>query len=140
MNSQKLYTKLLWYTVITIWILLVLHLIAMKFHLYWLFDWFDILMHGLGGIVVGLFMAALLVKVKPVLKKHLGLFIFLILAGTVLVGLLWESLELFLDLYMKTTIHQPSVSDTILDLIMDGAGALVASVLAVVTIQKYGKN
>ena len=140
MNSQKLYTKLLWYTVITIWILLVLHLVAMKFHLYWVFDWFDILMHGLGGIVVGFFMAAVLVKIKPFLKEHLSLLIFLILAGTVFIGLLWESLEFVLDLYMRTTIHQPSVSDTILDLIMDGVGSLVASVLTVITIQKYGKN
>ena len=140
MNSNKLYTKLLWYTVITIWILLALHLSAMKFYLYWVFDWFDIVMHGLGGLVVGFFMAAVLVKVKPVLKEHLGLLVFLILAGTIFIGFLWESLELVLDLYMKTTIHQPSVSDTILDLVMDGVGGLVAAFLGVITIQKYGKS
>ena len=77
MNSNKLYTRLLWYTVITIWILLALHLSAMKFYLYWVFDWFDIVMHGLGGLVVGFFMTAILVKLKPVLKEHLGLLVFL---------------------------------------------------------------
>lgn len=139
MNSHTLYTKLLWYTVITIWVLLALHLVAMKFHLYWVVDWFDILMHGLGGLVVGFFMTALLVKVKPILQQHLGLLVFLILTGTIFIGFLWESLELILDLYMKTTIHQPSVSDTILDLIMDGVGGVIAAFLGVITIQRHGK-
>jgi len=140
MNSQKLYTKLLWYTVITIWILLALHLTAMKFYLYWVFDWFDILMHGLGGVVVGFFITALTIRFKAMIKEHLGLLVFIVLAGTIFVGLLWESFELVIDLYMKTNIHQPSVSDTILDLIMDGVGALVAAILGVITIQKYGKS
>lgn len=139
MNSQKLYTILLVFTVVSIWILLGLHLAAMKFYLYWVLGWFDILMHGLGGVVVGFFLAALLIRFKSILKEHIGLLIFLVIAGTIFVGLLWESLELVLDLYMKEAIHQPSVSDTIIDLIMDGVGALIAGIVSVVTIKKYGK-
>lgn len=139
MESRKLYAMLLIFTAASVWILLGLQLTAMKFYLYWVFEWFDILMHGLGGVAVGFFIAALLVRFKDVLREHSGIFVFLVLAGTVFIGLLWESLELVLDLYMKEALHQPSVSDTILDLIMDGVGALVAGIVSIITIKKYGK-
>ncbi|MBP6925898.1 MAG: hypothetical protein KBC22_02490 [Candidatus Pacebacteria bacterium] len=137
MFSQELYKKLLALTVISVWILLILQLFAMEFHLYWIFKWFDILMHGIGGIAVGFFMSALLVRFKPMLVSHYGLFILIVATGTVFVGLLWESLELLLDLYMRVPLHQPSVTDTIIDLVMDGVGAYIAGVLGVIIVKKY---
>jgi hypothetical protein len=137
MFSQELYKKMLALTVISVWILLILQLFAMEFHLYWIFKWFDILMHGIGGIAVGFFMGALLVRFKPVVLSHHGLYIILVVGGALFVGLAWESIELFLDLYMKAQVHQLSVSDTILDLVMDGVGAYIAGVLGVIMVKKY---
>lgn len=137
MNTQKIYTILLWCTFVSVWALTILHLLAMKFHLYWIFSWFDIMMHGIGGITVGFFVGAVLVRIKSILIEHAGLLLILIITGTIFIGLLWESLEFILDIYMGTHLYQPSVGDTILDLVMDGVGALVAGLVTIKIIKKY---
>lgn len=140
MNGEKVYTRLLIATTGMIWILMILHFFAMRFHLYWTFSWFDILMHGLGGIVVGLLAGAFFVRFVPIVLEHAVLFFILVLAGTFLLGFLWEALEFILDAYMKLPLHQPSVGDTMIDLVMDTLGGIIAGTFGLFIIKKYGNR
>lgn len=107
-----------------------LHHLALTYFLYWTFDWFDILMHFLGGLTIGLF--ALYVFFTSGYVKYPNDHWVVVLSVTVgavlIVGLVWELWELFVGF---TDVLQDR-GDTILDLIMDTLGALCA--------YYYGKN
>jgi hypothetical protein len=82
---------------------------------YW---WWDSYEHFLGGIVVGFFVVWALSLVKK--TAPLWLVVFFILA----VGLAWESIELFYP--MGVSPFMSWEADTIKDLILDTAGAILA--------------
>ena len=103
----------------------VLHHYAMLNFWYWLYWWFDILMHFLGGLLVSIiaiwvyyfsgFFSGVSFNKKNLLK-------FSIIAVLV-VGISWEVFEIII----KETINEPDfISDTFLDLILDLVGAFVA--------------
>lgn len=104
----------------------VLHQMALSFSLYWTLDWYDIMMHFLGGVWVGfgtlfIFFTSGLVKITQRIKEPLLILLILILAVLV-VGLTWELWELFTGL--SNIIED--LGDTILDLIMDVIGGVAA--------------
>jgi uncharacterized BrkB/YihY/UPF0761 family membrane protein len=98
----------------------VLHMIALKFYLYWVIDWFDIPMHFLGSLLIGLIVISFLFRViirgENFNKK---LFISAVFLGVMVVGLGWELFELFFG--MTDLIKDRA--DTIMDLIMDAIGS-----------------
>lgn len=105
----------------------ILHYVALVNFLYWNVDWFDIMMHFLGGVTMAYL--ALFVfftsNYLPHFAKHrdnLWLVFFVVMAFTAVIGLGWELWEIF---YGMTDIFSDKF-DTILDLIMDilGAGAV----------------
>lgn len=103
---------------------LFLHIVALKLHLYWLTEWFDILMHLLGGFVVGL-LALYLFYVSDWTefpKHHLGSIFAMTLGSVLLVGLGWELWEVFVGF---TDAVNDQV-DTFVDLVMDIIGGCVA--------------
>ncbi len=105
----------------------ILNNLGNEFFLYWKFWWFDIVMHFLGGLWVGL--SALwfysfsgffedVRKDKP--------FIFLLSFLSVLVvGLGWEVFEFLIEIDFSNNY----ISDTSLDLIMDILGGITASLI-----------
>jgi len=110
-------------------IIAVAHYYATINSLYWLIDWFDIPMHFLGGLLMG-FIALFIFFTSE--KIHFPsdnrVVIFCITLGFVLiVGLVWELWEIFAGL---TNIIN-DLGDTIFDLIMDTAGAIVAYLLTI---------
>lgn len=84
--------------------------------LYWRFEWFDIVMHYLGGLTIGVFFIALLKRFRP--------WLFLFLFVTVAVG--WEVFEYVVGLPREANY----VFDTALDFLMDTLGAGTAYTLA----------
>jgi len=99
------------------------HFFALKLFLYWTTDWFDILMHFLGGALIGLIVISFIQRLhngKEVLNKRL-LSISVILA-VVAIGLSWELWELFVGF----TDVLSDRTDTIIDLIMDLIGGTSA--------------
>ena len=135
MLKQKLFIE----QFILIAVIAVLHFLALKFYLYWTFEWFDILMHFLGGLWVALvatwffFFSGFLYKdIKPI--KKVKIFSIAIIS-VIIVGVLWEVWELEADLVFIDEAGY--FFDTSLDLVMDTLGGVVAFIY---TKQKYLKT
>lgn len=114
--------------VIAIWIMLVLQIAASVWSLYWILPWFDILMHFLGGVWLGLTIFALLTRSIPYLLTHKALMVIVLVSGTLFIGFAWEIMEFFLDLVLGTNMFQPDLPDTLIDLAMDMAGSAVSAI------------
>lgn len=93
-----------------------LHFIADAFYFYWTFWWYDIMMHFLAGFTGGLL---ILWFIRPfgILKS-----IYFALLGILVIGITWEIFEYVYHIAQTTDYWQ----DTILDLIADVAGAVLA--------------
>jgi len=101
-----------------------LHFAALSFYFYWQWWWFDILMHFLGGVVVGLgamwaLMGFSFTQKIPLSDRRT---LFLLLFSVAVVGIGWEIMELKFGLYGTSSY----AADTSLDLVMDLTGALAA--------------
>ncbi len=104
----------------------VLNLLATYLHLYWVFSWFDMLMHFLGGVAAGYLVYIILYKKASSLQQDSPvLFIFLIVGGTLVIGFLWEILEVVLDTFFRSQLA-PALSDSLSDLFFDALGGMVA--------------
>lgn len=105
-------------------VIAVMHFGALVFFLYWTTEWFDVIMHFLGGMLMGLgalfiFYTSGFIK----LPTDNRLLVFVITLSFVLViGLAWELWEIFVGF---TDVLEDQ-ADTILDVIMDTLGALAA--------------
>lgn len=87
--------------------------------------WLDIALHFLGGFSTALFF--IFVFQNTYKKTSKLFFVFLILGGVVLLGVLWEFFEWFLDYFqILSVISQPSLNDTMADFAMDLLGAVGA--------------
>lgn len=123
-------TRLLLPIVFLIWAIFSLHTIALTIHLYWIFPWFDILMHFLGGVWVGLFLLWFLYYSDYVPRILLPRYT---LAGALLfgflLGLLWEVFEIVVQ--TKTGVHFEGnwALDTAIDLGMDIFGITLGALL-----------
>lgn len=99
----------------------VLHFIALEFFLYWIFPWFDLLMHFAGGFLVACIGLWGLSRVhKSVLSKRQALIT--TLSVVIIVGVGWELFEYLAGLTRKDEY----VLDTTGDLVADIIGGLSA--------------
>lgn len=104
--------------IVTLFIILVLmHLAAVHFYLYWTVWWFDIIMHVLGGLIAGLLVAHGVDGSRPKLLVSQ-------IIAAVVIGILWEIYEYKSGATFVT--QGMYVIDTVSDLLCDIAGGLVA--------------
>ncbi len=80
------YKRALILTLICAGALLCLHLLALKYYLYWLIPWFDIVLHILGGFVIGMGVFAIV----PLKKSSVW---FTPLFCVLLMSIFWEIFE-----------------------------------------------
>lgn len=101
-----------------------LHMAATYLRLYWTTEWFDILMHFLGGLFIGLciLFICFISGYLSLPKENLFLVHGLTIGFVLIVGLVWELWEIFVGLTDVFTDQ----GDTILDVVMDTLGALAA--------------
>ena len=116
--------QLLIFNIGLVFLIAVLNKIALNFFLYWRFWWFDILMHFLGGLWVGIIILWLYyysgyIK-RPIESKKYVFWLSVI--SVIIVGLGWEIFEFIIEVDFSNNY----VGDTLLDLIMDTIGAVVA--------------
>lgn len=115
--------KLLLDSLIVILVVAILHGAALVFYLYWQYAWYDILVHFLGGVFLGLLLLWLLLHsgyfTVPTSKT---LIMLNLLFGTLIVGALWEVFEVVAGV----PILEDYALDTSIDLLMDFLGAFLA--------------
>lgn len=104
--------------------LAVLQTLALTFYLYWVYLWFDIPMHFLGGVTVALGFYGIRWIANRTPKQFrglLGTFLF-----AFMIGMLWELYELLFAFPL-----QPGyLADSLLDLVMDILGGVAGFYIA----------
>ena len=101
----------------------VIHKLALDFSFYWTTGWFDIVMHGFGGLIGSLLVIYVLQRLGfsgQTLPRKIILFLFVCIS-VLAVGSIWELWEIFVGFTDPFT----DIGDTILDLIMDTIGAII---------------
>ncbi|MEX2013811.1 MAG: hypothetical protein WD896_00450 [Parcubacteria group bacterium] len=93
-----------------------LHFFAEAFYFYWTIWWFDTMMHLLAGICGGLILVRFTWPLAPL---HRAVFV---LVGVLVVGISWEVFEYVFDIANAIDYW----SDTLIDLVADMTGAIVA--------------
>jgi hypothetical protein len=102
----------------------VLDRIAAAHYLYWVYWWYDIMMHFLGGVLIGGLATWVFLYRKP--SSSLAHVCAITFGAILLVGLGWEWFEYSTGQY----VGQPGVAfDTTLDLVMDVIGAMLVTPL-----------
>ncbi len=109
----------------------VLNFYAYKFHWYWEFWWFDIIMHTLGGLWVAssvLWLRYFRVSFAEIsiTPKKFSIFL-LALFSVYIVGGGWELFEFSMDKFITFAIHNSM--NTVSDLFFDGIGGIIAAFL-----------
>lgn len=104
-------------------LLTILHLFALYEYLYWRLEWFDVFMHYLGGLAIGVFLIGFFEKFRPLF--FLGLFSLLMVS--------WEVFEYIFGIPREANYF----FDTALDFLMDALGALTAYACARCTLWRF---
>lgn len=115
----------------------VLQQLAFAYYLYWRFPWYDILMHFLGGVVVGAVYLWVVRHELPAFLKKYETFAYVFLFSLV-VGILWEVFEYLVGIDREFS-RATRQFDTILDLVMDVSGATL-SYMAFSRFKKHGEK
>ncbi|MBP9760349.1 MAG: hypothetical protein KBD24_03195 [Candidatus Pacebacteria bacterium] len=113
---------------ILIWVIAIMHTSAEAFYWYWTYRWFDIPMHYLGGVWVGL--AALWIwYYSGFMRKKNALptkpFIVAV-GGGIVFGVAWELYEFLVWIFGGAGLPMRYIPDTALDLVMDTLGVVTA--------------
>jgi len=105
-----------------------------EFHGFYVkFWWWDILLHASSGLILGIFgfLLVYVINEHDDLEMHMkpffvGLFAFMFALG---IGTLWEIVEFVVDQSLGMKMQAGGLTDTMSDLIVDGIGALIISIL-----------
>ena len=100
-----------------------LHIVALEFFLYWIYPWFDIMMHLLAGLFVSLCALWFFFESGYIhINKNIRNVIFVVGVSITFVGVGWEIFEVLAGV----PIEKDFVLDTAIDLLMDVLGAFIA--------------
>ncbi len=117
--KSKIDRNNLYLTVLASLLLVILHVSGIKYDLYYLFSFYDLVLHFLGGLTLGLFFGTLIGFVRRKLYYSLTI-VFVLFIG-------WEIFEVIYDIAGGP--EEIYWLDTIIDIIMDTAGLLLAMFL-----------
>ena len=107
-------------------LLIILHLAGSYYFLYWKFSWFDVLVHIVSGLWVGLlilWLAAVFGQINSMKEYKAKTFLIAVISA-VFIGVIWELLEN----YTQITFTKASGYglNTALDILNDGLGGALA--------------
>lgn len=118
MNGESI-RKPIYIGVLIAVIVIALHAGASYFSWYWIFRWFDIPMHIMGGVFAGY--AGMVIYMFKTGRKNPALWVPLL--GALIVGILWELLE---HAYGVAGLDAVNRFDTIKDVVDDMMGGVIA--------------
>lgn len=105
--------------------MILLHFAALEFYLYWMYWWFDMIVHFFGGLASGLAIFWIIRYAGRIpVASHLHWFL-LIISAVLVIGIGWEIFELATGLYAQKNY----VFDTTVDIVMDLLGGFIAFLL-----------
>jgi|SRR3989338_3468528 len=114
--------KLLKHLVLLMFFIFLVDFLAKYFYWYSLIWYFDMIMHFLGGLWVGMFFIYVLSMKKPLTYGSSSFF--RIILCTLIIGILWEIFEFFTYNYIGQNSFD--ISDTLADIFFDLAGGVLA--------------
>ncbi len=118
-------TTLFKHTFMSLVVVAVLDIVAIKLHLFWSFSWFDMPVHFMGGFCVAL-ASVWMVSYNSHFKVLYRNIFFISLCGALCVGVAWEIFELYFGItFLSDGILY--IRDTGSDLSMDVLGGLFGS-------------
>jgi flagellar biosynthesis protein FliR len=105
---------------------------------YW---WWDLFLHGLSAIILGLLAFSLVYILNKERKISLkpGFIALFAFCFALAMGALWEIFEFLIDSIFKTNLQRSGLVDTMIDLIVDMTGALLISLLGFLYAKGYLK-
>jgi hypothetical protein len=122
--SQMAQTKLFKLISLLLIIIAVLFFIDINFYLSWIFWWYDMVLHFLAGVIIGLSTIIIFHKAFDSGIMYYFKLVLMAVITAFLIGMLWEILELNLNL-TSFSDGVAYITDTVSDLILDMFGALV---------------
>jgi hypothetical protein len=100
--------------------------LAFAYYLYWVYPWYDIMMHFLGGAVVASSYIWVVTYELPEKFKRYRRFAY-VLAFSFFIGILWEVFEYLIGIDREYSLRVWQF-DTVVDIIMDLSGAALSFV------------
>ena len=112
-------------------LLVVLHAMGVYLYFYWIFTWFDVLMHFLGGLTGGLIVVWSLVEMSIFDKYHPTPkeLVVVVVTSVLIVALAWEVFEYVYDIIEETSTKD-YIRDTVEDIFLGTLGALLVGLFA----------
>ena len=95
------------------------------------FHWYDAFLHFLSAVVLGIVGFLIIYVFYSVNKLKLPLLIVVIFSFSfaVTIGVMWEIIEYFIDMTLGTNMQVGSLDDTMIDLMVNSLGGLIASLI-----------
>ena len=134
-----------WCIVGTIILVGILHVPAVFYNWYFFLWWYDVMMHMLGGVAMGLLGSGILRMILGK-KVHLTpwalgfLYVGFVLGFVALIGIGWEWLEGIVDAVLLPQLHmgnaQLGLVDTLLDLYFDLMGGVLGLCISAILFLK----
>lgn len=113
--------------VVLLWLLVLLHGIGLYFNLYWLWPWFDIVTHFIGGLWLGLFSLWFVFYsgyVKPASARYTPFYALVIVTASIgVIAVVWELYKYLGNTLLGIPFPVNYIGDSILDMIMGLVGA-----------------
>lgn len=105
-----------------------LNYLAGVFDLYYMFNWYDMMMHTLGGVILGLIMVVLLRRTVWFQGLSVRQKVMMVIGFGIVGGIFWEVFEYVQDVYLHTHM-QISMGDTLSDIFCDTFGAGIVAIV-----------
>ena len=131
---------------VLLWLLVSDMTLGNLFGLYLTWPWYDKVLHSGNSILIGLlgFLVVYVVHVTGRLRSSPWLDAVAILLITIGLGAIWEIAEYAVDrMFGRATQGAPGLAprdDTMLDLVLDGAGAIVAAIVGPLYMRRSKRN
>lgn len=114
------------------------------FNYYERFWWWDLLLHGWSGVLLGTigFLLVYILNTASGVDIVMSPFFvaFFALCFAVTCGVVWEVFEYLMDVIFDTNMQKSGLHDTMGDLVIDTAGALIVSINGYLTMRDRRKN
>lgn len=108
--------------------------LANKLYLYVSIPWFDMVMHGLGGVFIAVTVGALLINNSYRPREQLVM----ILLAVFIIGLGWEYYEYLVQFFVKA-VDLAKIPDSISDLICDMIGGTLGATFVILLQKRYNR-